>query len=137
VQQPIAPDLIKWYRALGAHAAGYGQTENTGLATACPTRIKLGTLGVRRRTTELQISEKARSCSGPACLHGYLKSAGQDRRDAARRLAAHRRRRLRRQRRLREDHRPHEDIIITAAQEHHAVGDREPAEVLAYISTPS
>ena len=31
---PIAPDLIKWYRALGVDLREvYGQTENSGLAT--------------------------------------------------------------------------------------------------------
>ena len=44
---PIAPDLIKWYRALGVDMREvYGQTENCGLATGMPDRIKLGTVGV-------------------------------------------------------------------------------------------
>ena len=47
---PIAPDLIKWYRALGIDMRElYGQTENCGLATGMPDRIKLGhhALGIR------------------------------------------------------------------------------------------
>ena len=44
---PIAPELIKWYLALGIDMREvYGQTENCGLATAMPAdRIKLGTVG--------------------------------------------------------------------------------------------
>ena len=44
---PIAPELIKWYMALGIDMREvYGQTENCGLATAMPAeRIKLGTVG--------------------------------------------------------------------------------------------
>src|SRR5262245_22079597 len=47
---PIAPELIKWYMALGLDLREvYGQTENCGLATAVPRdRIKLGTVGVAR-----------------------------------------------------------------------------------------
>src|SRR4029453_308856 len=43
---PIAPDLIRWYLALGINMLEvYGQTENTGLATAMPPdRIKLGSV---------------------------------------------------------------------------------------------
>src|SRR4030095_6198844 len=36
---PIAPELIRWYLALGINMLEvYGQTENTGLATAMPPR---------------------------------------------------------------------------------------------------
>src|SRR5438132_4650721 len=51
---PIAPELIKWYMALGIDMREvYGQTENCGLATAMPAdRIKLGTVGVARPDTE-------------------------------------------------------------------------------------
>jgi long-chain acyl-CoA synthetase len=44
---PIAPDLIRWYLALGIdmHEV-YGQTENCGVATLMPAdRIKLGSVG--------------------------------------------------------------------------------------------
>src|SRR5262249_14597045 len=54
---PIAPELIKWYRALGIDMREvYGQTENCGLATGMPDRIKLGTVGVVAPRTELKIS---------------------------------------------------------------------------------
>src|SRR5204862_3088070 len=43
---PIAPDLIRWYLALGIDMReDYGQTENCGVATVMPTeRIKLGSV---------------------------------------------------------------------------------------------
>lgn len=44
---PIAPELIRWYLALGIdiHEV-YGQTENCGVATMMPTeRVKLGSVG--------------------------------------------------------------------------------------------
>ena len=43
---PIAPELIRWYLALGINMLEvYGQTENTGLATAMPpAHMKLGTI---------------------------------------------------------------------------------------------
>ncbi|HEY7203418.1 MAG TPA: AMP-binding protein, partial [Methylomirabilota bacterium] len=55
---PIAPDLIRWYLALGINMVEvYGQTENTGLATAMPPdRIKLGSVGVARPGTEVRVS---------------------------------------------------------------------------------
>src|SRR6202790_2934263 len=44
---PIAPDLIRWYLALGIDMREvYGQTENCGVATLMPAdRIKLGSVG--------------------------------------------------------------------------------------------
>src|SRR5437667_12012121 len=44
---PIAPDLIRWYLALGLDMREvYGQTENCGVATVMPpARIKLGSVG--------------------------------------------------------------------------------------------
>ena len=55
---PIAPELIRWYLALGIDMREvYGQTENCGLATAMPDgRMKLGTVGVARPDTEIRIS---------------------------------------------------------------------------------
>src|SRR5258708_13652928 len=40
---PIAPDLIRWYLALGIHIReAYGQTENCGVAPVMPSdRVKL------------------------------------------------------------------------------------------------
>ena len=99
---PIAPELIKWYRALGVDMREvYGQTENCGVATGMPNRIKLGTVGVTAPNTEVADLRRGRDpAQGPARLHGLPQPAGEDRRDAARRLAAYRRRRHGRQRGL-------------------------------------
>jgi long-chain acyl-CoA synthetase len=71
---PIAPDLIKWYRALGVDMREvYGQTENCGLATGMPNRIKLGTVGITAPNTELKISPDGEILlKGPHIFMGYL-----------------------------------------------------------------
>jgi long-chain acyl-CoA synthetase len=71
---PIAPDLIKWYRALGIDMREvYGQTENCGLATGMPDRIKLGTVGVTAPHTQLKISPDGEILlKGPHVFMGYL-----------------------------------------------------------------
>jgi long-chain acyl-CoA synthetase len=71
---PIAPDLIKWYRALGVDMREvYGQTENCGLATGMPGRIKLGTVGVVAPRTELRLSPQGEILlKGPHIFMGYL-----------------------------------------------------------------
>jgi long-chain acyl-CoA synthetase len=74
---PIAPDLIKWYMALGLDMREvYGQTENCGLATAMPAhRIKLGTVGVARPDTEVRLSPAGEILlRGPHIFLGYYKS---------------------------------------------------------------
>jgi long-chain acyl-CoA synthetase len=74
---PIAPDLIKWYMALGIDMREvYGQTENCGLATAMPGhRIKLGTVGVARPDTEVRLSGAGEILlKGPHVFLGYYKS---------------------------------------------------------------
>jgi len=69
---PIAPELIKWYRALGVDMRElYGQTENCGLATSMPDRIKLGTVGVTPPHTETRISPEI-LLHGPHVFMGYL-----------------------------------------------------------------
>jgi long-chain acyl-CoA synthetase len=71
---PIAPDLIRWYLALGIDMVEvYGQTENTGLATAMPPdRIKLGTVGVARPDTEVRLSADGEILlKGPHVFMGY------------------------------------------------------------------
>jgi len=71
---PIAPDLIRWYLALGINMLEvYGQTENTGLATAMPAdRIKLGTVGVARPDTEVRLSPDGEILlKGPHVFMGY------------------------------------------------------------------
>jgi long-chain acyl-CoA synthetase len=74
---PIAPDLIKWYMALGVDMREvYGQTENCGLATAMPAhRIKLGTVGVARPGTEIRMSAAGEILlKGPHVFLGYYRS---------------------------------------------------------------
>ena len=74
---PIAPDLIKWYMALGIDMREvYGQTENCGLATAMPAdRIKLGTVGVARPDTEVRISAQGEILlRGPHVFLGYYRN---------------------------------------------------------------
>jgi long-chain acyl-CoA synthetase len=71
---PIAPDLIKWYRALGVDMREvYGQTENCGLATGMPDRIKLGTVGIAAPRTEVKLSPDGEILlKGPHVFMGYL-----------------------------------------------------------------
>jgi long-chain acyl-CoA synthetase len=76
---PIAPDLIKWYMALGIDMREvYGQTENCGLATAMPAqRIKLGSVGVARPGTEVRISPEGEILlKGPHVFMGYYRNPG-------------------------------------------------------------
>jgi long-chain acyl-CoA synthetase len=76
---PIAPELIRWYLALGIDLREvYGQTENTGLATGMPRdRIKLGTVGVARPDTEVRISRDGEILlRGPHVFLGYYKNPG-------------------------------------------------------------
>ena len=71
---PIAPDLIRWYLALGINMIEvYGQTENTGLATAMPpNRVKLGSVGVVRPGTEVRLSSHGEILlRGPHVFMGY------------------------------------------------------------------
>ena len=74
---PIAPDLIKWYMALGLDLREvYGQTENSGLATAMPQdRVRLGTVGIARPHTEVKLSSQGEILlRGPHVFMGYYKN---------------------------------------------------------------
>ena len=74
---PIAPELIKWYLALGIDMREvYGQTENCGLATGMPAeRIKLGTVGLPRPGTEAMIAPDGEIVlKGPHVFMGYYKN---------------------------------------------------------------
>ena len=55
---PIAPDLIRWYLALGIDMREvYGQTENCGVATLMPSDgIKLGSVGKSVPWGEVKLS---------------------------------------------------------------------------------
>ncbi len=73
---PIAPELIKWYLALGIDMREiYGQTENCGLASGMPRdRMKLGTVGIARPDTEVRISPQGEILlKGPHVFMGYYR----------------------------------------------------------------
>jgi long-chain acyl-CoA synthetase len=72
---PIAPDLIRWYMALGIDMREvYGQTENCGVATLMPTeRIKLGSVGKVVPWGEVMISPEGEILiRGDFLFMGYL-----------------------------------------------------------------
>jgi long-chain acyl-CoA synthetase len=72
---PIAPDLIRWYLALGLDMREvYGQTENCGVATIMPTeRIKLGSVGKAAPWGEVMICPKGEILiRGDFLFMGYL-----------------------------------------------------------------
>jgi long-chain acyl-CoA synthetase len=72
---PIAPDLIRWYLALGLDMREvYGQTENCGVATVMPPdRIKLGSVGKAAPWGEVMISPQGEILiKGDFLFMGYL-----------------------------------------------------------------
>jgi len=72
---PIAPDLIRWYMALGLDMREvYGQTENCGVATLMPgDRIKLGSVGKAAPWGEVKICPKGEILiKGDYLFMGYL-----------------------------------------------------------------
>ncbi|MCK1512821.1 long-chain fatty acid--CoA ligase [Bradyrhizobium sp. 190] len=72
---PIAPDLIRWYLALGIEMREvYGQTENCGVATVMPPdRIKLGSVGKAAPWGEVAISPQGEILiRGDFLFMGYL-----------------------------------------------------------------
>lgn len=72
---PIAPELIRWYLALGIdmHEV-YGQTENCGVATMMPAeRIKLGSVGKAVSWGEVALSPEGEILiRGDFLFMGYL-----------------------------------------------------------------
>src|SRR4051794_6329087 len=76
---PIAPDLIRWYLALGLDMREvYGQTENCGVATLMPAdRIKLGSVGKAVPWGEVEISPQGEILiRGEYLFMGYLNQPG-------------------------------------------------------------
>jgi long-chain acyl-CoA synthetase len=71
---PIPPDLLSWFRAIGVPLSEvYGMSENTGLMTWTPERIKPGTVGPACPGTEVRIAEDGEViCRGPHVFQGYL-----------------------------------------------------------------
>jgi long-chain acyl-CoA synthetase len=72
---PIAPELIRWYLALGIdmHEV-YGQTENCGVATMMPAeRLKLGSVGTAVSWGEVALSPEGEILiKGDFLFMGYL-----------------------------------------------------------------
>jgi len=72
---PIAPDLIRWYLALGINMREvYGQTENCGVATAMPPdQTKLGSVGKAVPWGEVALSPEGEILiRGDFLFMGYL-----------------------------------------------------------------
>ena len=72
---PIAPELIRWYLALGIDMReAYGQTENCGVATLMPAdRVKLGSVGKAVPWGEVEISPEGEILiRGDFLFMGYL-----------------------------------------------------------------
>jgi long-chain acyl-CoA synthetase len=72
---PIAPDLIRWYLALGIDMREvYGQTENCGVATVMPAdRVKLGSVGKAAPWGEVMICPQGEILiKGDFLFMGYL-----------------------------------------------------------------
>ncbi len=72
---PIAPELIRWYLALGIDMREvYGQTENCGVATLMPRdRIKLGSVGTAVPWGEVTICPRGEILiKGDFLFMGYL-----------------------------------------------------------------
>lgn len=72
---PIAPDLIRWYLALGIDMREvYGQTENCGVATVMPAdQMKLGSVGKAAPWGEVRICPRGEILiRGDFLFMGYL-----------------------------------------------------------------
>jgi len=73
---PIAPDLVKWYLALGVPMLEvWGMTETCGAATGVPaSRIKPGSIGPAARFNEVRLDPSTQEIlvRGPNVFMGYL-----------------------------------------------------------------
>ena len=72
---PIAPDLVRWYMALGVDMVEvWGQTESCGAITANPRgRVKPGSIGPRMAHAEVKVSPEGELLARGACVFlGYL-----------------------------------------------------------------
>ncbi len=74
---PIAPDLIRWYLALGIPMLeAWGQTESCGISTSMPPgAIRLGTVGTASAYNEVRVDAETGELlvRGPNVFMGYLK----------------------------------------------------------------
>lgn len=73
---PIAPDLIRWYLALGIPMLeAWGQTESCGISTSMqPGRVRLGSIGLPSQYNEVRVDEGTGELlvRGPNVFMGYL-----------------------------------------------------------------
>jgi long-chain acyl-CoA synthetase len=72
---PIAPDLVRWYMALGVEMYEvWGQTESCGAITAIPEgKVKPGSIGPRMRHAEVKLSPEGELLArGDSVFMGYL-----------------------------------------------------------------
>jgi long-chain acyl-CoA synthetase len=76
---PIAPDLIRWYLALGIPMLEcWGQTETGGISTSMtPQAIRLGTIGRARSYNDVRVDPATGELlvRGPNVFMGYLNQA--------------------------------------------------------------
>ncbi|MEX2194783.1 MAG: AMP-binding protein [Thermoleophilaceae bacterium] len=76
---PVAPEVLRWLWTLGIPVReGYGQTENTAMATYTPADdVRIGTVGCALEEVELQIADDGEILTrSPGVFAGYLKDAG-------------------------------------------------------------
>ncbi|MGV0908659.1 AMP-dependent synthetase/ligase [Martelella sp. FOR1707] len=79
---PIAPDLIRWYFALGKPMLElYGMTETSGIATAPPAgEYRLGSVGKSVSSNEIRLGDQGEiQIRGPNVFEGYLNKPDQTR----------------------------------------------------------
>ncbi len=72
---PIAPDLVRWYMALGLNMVEvWGMTESCGAVTSNPVeRIKPGSIGIATRHAEVKVSAEGELLvKGDSVFMGYL-----------------------------------------------------------------
>jgi len=74
VAAAITPELLMWFRAIGVPLSEvYGMSENTGLMTWTPEKIKPGTVGPAAPGTEVITGKDSEvMCRGPHAFQGYL-----------------------------------------------------------------
>ena len=73
---PIAPDLIRWFQAIGVPLyEGYGMTETTGIISVnTPERSRIGSVGAPLPNTEVRIAEDGEILvRGQHVFEGYWK----------------------------------------------------------------
>ena len=132
---PIAPDLVRWYWAIGlVMVEGYGQTESAGvLSINLPGCNRTGSVGLPAPGVELAIAEDGEVLArGPLVFKGYWNDPGKHGEDDPRRLAAHRRSRPNRRGRFRLDNRAGAGYHHHCRrQEHRACRAREPDEMFS------